>query len=189
MTVQSAKIGLDQLHYALLTADTALALTYGTVTALPAAIEAKITAANTETVLYADNALSEVAYALGKVTLELNVKDIDLETQAALLGHSIALGVMVVNVNDVAPYVAVGFRSLKANGKYRYTWLLKGKFGEIDDNSKTRGETTEFQTATLKGVFGGTIHTGDVIRKSDEDATGYTSAVATAWWTSPVIET
>ena len=162
MRVKSAKIGLDQLHYALLTADTNLLLTYGTVTALTDAIEAKITAANTEAVLYADNALSEVAYSLGKVTLELSVKDVDLDLQAALLGHTITGGIMVVNVNDVAPYVAVGFRSLQGNRR----GIRRGC-----------------------NRLGGTIHTGDVIRKSDEDATGYTSAVATAWWTSPVIET
>ena len=188
MGEKSAKIGLDNLYYALLTTDTAQALTYAAPVKFAGAIEVKVTAENKEAVLYADNALAEVASSIGKVTLDLSVRDVDLDTQAALLGHEISGGVMAVNANDVAPYVAVGFRALKANGKYRYIWLLKGKFAEIDETGKSKGESVEFQTASLKGTFAAAEHNGNIITKADEDAAGYTAAVGSSWFTAPAIE-
>lgn len=186
MGTKSAKVGLDQLHYAPITADTSSALTYGTVVAVPGAIEAKITSENNEQTLYADNAAAETASSRGKITVELQVKDLDLDTLAALLGHTVTAGVMVRSANDTPPYVAVGWRGLKANGKYRYIWLLKGKFVEPDDNYKTKGENIEFQPATIKGTFVATENSGVTDRMTDADTTGFVEATATAWFTSPL---
>lgn len=185
MGVKSAKIGLDQLHYAIITADTVAALTYDTVVAFPGVMTAKVSSENDQATQYDDNGLSEVAYSRGKVTVELKVRDLDLDTHAALLGHTITAGVMVSNVQDTPPYVALGFRSKKANGKYRYKWLLKGQFVEPDDASETLGEKIAFQNATISGTFAKTEHNGDVERTTDEDATGFVAATATGWFTSP----
>ena len=36
------------------------------------------------------------------------------------------------------PYLAIGWRFLKANGKYRYVWLLKGSFHKRKKKAKRR---------------------------------------------------
>lgn len=185
MGAKSAKIGLDQLHYATVTADTEAALTYGTVVSFPGVMTAKVTSENNQATQYDDNGLAEVAYSRGKITIELKVRDLDLDTHAALLGHTITAGVMVSNAGDTPPYVALGFRAKKANGKYRYKWLLKGQFVEPDDESETLGEKIAFQNATIKGTFAKTEHNGDIERTTDEDATGFVAATATAWFSSP----
>jgi hypothetical protein len=72
-----------------------------------------------------------------------------------LLGHNINLstGVETDSSSDSAPYVAIGFKSKKANDKYRYVWLLKGKFVESDDEFETGEDKPKFKTPKLKGTF------------------------------------
>lgn len=152
------QIGLKDLHYRRITDDTSSGVTYnsensGKPISVPGIINAKITPSSNTVTLYADDGPDEVASALGEIALELTVKDLDLATQAALLGHTLATGVLTKNADDVAPYVAIGFKSLKSNGKYRYTWLYKGKFNLPEQNYKTKEENLEYQPPTITGVF------------------------------------
>ena len=183
MGVKSAKVGLSNLHYAICTSDTAAGVTYEAAVLFAGSIEAKVTVESNEANEFSDNVLSDTAYGAVKVTVELTQKDVDLETQAALLGHTLNGGVLVVNGNDVAPYVAIGFEALKNNGKKRFVWLLKGKFAEIDEGAKSKTATAELQQQTLKGTFGGLEYNSDVIRKTDEDVAGYIPAVGINWYT------
>lgn len=44
-----------------------------------------------------------------------------------LLGNAVDdNGVLVRTATDKPPYFAVGFKSEKSNGKYRFVWLYKG---------------------------------------------------------------
>lgn len=181
----AAQVGLKDVHYAILLTDDETGATYDPPVRIVGAIEATITpTVNTET-LYADDAPSEVASAMGEIELELNVKDVPLDVQAALLGHTLNdEGVLIKDKDDQAPYIALGFKSLKSNGKYRYIWLLKGKFSIPEQSYMTKQDTPEFQTPTISGSF--------VVRESDglwqyvgdEDATGFTPEIASAWFTS-----
>ncbi len=184
MGIKSAKVGLSDLHYAILTSDTADGVTYEAAVPFAGSIEAKVTVESNEASEYSDNVLSDTAYGATKASVELTQKDVDLETQAVLLGHTLNGGVLVVNGSDVAPFVAIGFKALKNNGKNRYVWLLKGKFAEIDEGSKSKTETAELQNQVLKGSFGGLEYNGDVIRKTDEDVAGYIAATGTNWFTN-----
>ena len=51
------------------------------------------------------------------------------------------------------PYLAIGWRFLKANGKYRYVWLLKGKLSQEEEEGETKKDKPNFQTTKLKGSF------------------------------------
>ena len=49
--------------------------------------------------------------------------------------------------------MALAFRSLKSNGKYKYVVLYKGAFGVGDDEYQTKEESATFQTTTISATF------------------------------------
>ena len=181
----AVQVGLKDLHYALLTADTSAAVTYASPVKIAGAISARISPAVNTATLYADDGPDEVISSLGEITVELQAKDIPLSVQAALLGHTIGDDkVMVKKANDTAPYVAIGFKSLKSNGKYRYIWLYKGKFQLQEQEYRTKEDTPEFQVPTLVGAFVKRIKDNKWQSIGDEDATGFTQA--STWFNAVV---
>ena len=96
----------------------------------------------------------ETATTLGKIDVEINKAELTPENKADLLGHAIDdNGGVVYGDSDVPPWVAIGFRTLKSNGNYRYVWLYKGKFTDPEDNNETKGDSINFQTDTISGQF------------------------------------
>jgi len=180
----SVKVGLKDLYYAMLTKDDATGATYEAPALVAGAISAKISAKTDSVTLYADDTAFETASSLGEIDLELEMADLPLSVQAALLGHTVNNGVLEATNTDVAPYVAVGFRALKSNGKYRYYWLLKGKFQIPDDESKTKEDKVSFQTAKLKGTFVCRVYDGKWKLVGDEDESGF---AATGWFSNTKI--
>lgn len=179
-----AKVGLSNFYYALNTKDDNTGVTYSPPVKVAGIISADIKTGSDTATLFADNGPAETATALGEITVDIELKDLSLEAQAALLGHTITAGVMKNNADDVAPYVAIMFESLKSNGKKRFVKLLKGKFQEPDDTNKTKEDKIAFQTQKISGKF--VIREFDGIWKetTDEDATGYVAATGTAWYTA-----
>jgi len=179
-----SRIGLTNFHYAPLLTDTAEGATYGPPVAVPGIITASVNPASSSATLYADNAPAEVGNTLGEITVEIALKDLPIEHQAALLGHTVVAGVMTSAGTDVAPYVAIMFEGLKASGKKKFVKLLKGMFNVPNDTYETKKESINFQTDKITGKF--------VVREFDskwkltaeEDATGYLPATGSAWYTS-----
>jgi len=187
-----AIVGLKDLYFVKLTTDDKDTLTYdGTVTKIAGAINAKITPAMNTSTLYTDDGPDETATALGEIAVELQVKDVPLSVQSVLLGHAIGGTDKILRkkASDDPPYVAIAFRSLKSNGKYRYIWLYKGKFQLIKENYKTKAENVEFQTPTINATFVKRQNDKAWIAMGDEDATGWTAAVGTGWFTKPFART
>jgi len=179
-----AKVGLSNFYYALNTADTITAATYSTPVKIAGLIAADVKTGSDTATLYADNGPAETATALGEITVDIELKDLTLENQAALLGHEIVAGVMSNNASDTAPYVAIMFESLKSNGKKRFVKLLKGSFAEPDDTNKTKEDKIAFQTQKITGKFIIREFDGEWKRTTDEDATGYLPATGAAWYAS-----
>jgi len=183
--MSGVQVGLRDLHYAILTQDDAMGVAYEDPVKIAGAISATITpTVNTET-LFADDGPSETASALGEITVELQVKDLPLPVQAALLGHDLENGVLIRNADDNAPYVALGFRSLKSNGKYRYVWLYKGKFAPPEQQYQTKEDTPAFQTPTITGTFVKREYDDAWQAVGDEDEPGFTAG---ATWFDAVYE-
>jgi len=176
------QIGLKDLHYALLTKDDATGVIYGAPDKITGAINAKISPKVNTSTLYADDGPDEVASALGEITVELQVKDLSLDIQAALLGHTVTGGVLTKNASDIAPYIAIGFKSLKSNGKYRYVWLFKGKFQLQEQEYKTQEDTPEFQTPSIQATFVKRQYDGDWQKITDEDHPDYTAGIGANWF-------
>lgn len=181
-----AQIGVSDLHYALLTTDPASGTaTYQTPVKIPGLISININPNSSSETLFADNGPMETASAMGEIEVEINVADLPLDVQAKLLGHTItAKGVLERKGNDTPPWLALGFKSLKSNGKYRYVWLTKGKFTLPAMEHSTRSDSIEFQTPTMSGNFVKREVDGMWIRQTDEDATGYTASTGTGWFTN-----
>jgi len=172
----ATQVGLSSVHYAIMTEDISTGTTYGTPKPIPGAIAANIEPAVTSTTLYTDDGPDEVANALGEITVTLQVKDLPLETQADLLGYEAPSGGVTIRyADDVAPYVALGFKSLKSDGDYRYVWLYKGKFESPEENFKTKEENIEFQTPTITGKFVKRVSDDQWQNIGDEGDTGFTA--------------
>lgn len=166
-------VGIDQLHYAILTQDDVTAIVYQAPVAVGGLINVKVAPKSNSATLYADNRASETATALGEITMDIETKYLPLSVQAALLGHTIVNGVVIRKSTDMAPYVAIGFRSLKSTGKYRYTWLYKGRFTVPDDQVKTQEDKPDFQHQIIAGTFVMLDYNSNWKADGDEDEPGF----------------
>lgn len=178
------RIGLSNLYYAIMTSDTpGGTTTYQAPVALPNITSADVKNKSQFAVFYADDKASATASTTSEITFDFEVGDLPLETQAALLGHTVVNGTLVVKSSDVAPYVAIGFMSLKENGKYRYVWLYKGKFSVPDESYKTKGDKIDFQTSKISGTFIPRASDSAFRKIADADSPTFTDSVGTNWFT------
>lgn len=178
-------IGLSQFHYALLTTDTAATIAYETPVALVGAIKVSTKPnAKTET-LYYDDGAGEISSDQGDTAVELEIADLDIATRAILLGNTVTGGILERKSTDQAPYVAFGFRALKSNNKYRYVWLLKGKFSPVESSFETKGDGIKYQTQAISGTFVKRTYDDKLDITGDEDHGDY--AVAD-WFTLDVLQ-
>lgn len=151
----ATRIGCDNLVYAILATDDGTTdPTYGEVKSAPGVMGININPnASQETIFY-DDGPGESATTLGNLDVEIQKNELTTENKADFLGHTIdSKGAIIYGANDVPPWLAIGYRTLKSNGKYRYVWLYKGKFLEPEDNSETKGDSINFQSETINGQF------------------------------------
>ena len=149
-----ATIGLDQLYYATITEDTSEHETYGTPKILAKAITAELSIELAEAVLYADDGAAVIIKEFKGGKLSLGVDDIGRAAAEELTGAKADKnGVLISASEDGGNPVAIGFRAKKANGKYRYFWLFRVKFGVPNTNLATKGDNITFSTPTIEGTI------------------------------------
>lgn len=169
-----AQIGLKDLHYAILTEDSKETLAYETPQLLTGAINATINPTVNTQEIYADDQLWESVSALGKIDVEIETAELPLSIRAKLGGHTIENGVLIEKSTDVAPHVALGFKSLKSNGKNRFVWLLKGVAQPMAEDYSTKKDNVEHKTPKLKLTFMPRAHDGQWKHTADEDSEQFT---------------
>ncbi|MDD4688324.1 MAG: phage tail protein [Eubacteriales bacterium] len=193
-----ATIGMDKLYYAKITEDENGEETYATPVQLAKAMKADLTVELAEATLYADDGAAYVIKDFKSGKLSLGVDDIGITAAQDLTGAVVDdNGVLIsASENEGAP-VAIGFRALKPNNKYRYFWLYRVKFGVPSTNLQTKGDSITFQTPTIEGT---------VMRRNKPDSmgkhpwkaevtegdAGVAEATITGWYTQvyePVFET
>lgn len=149
-----ATIGLDKLYYSKITEDSDGNETYATPSILAKAMTADLSVELDEATLYADDGASEIVKEFKSGTLSLGVDDIGPAAASDLTGATIDKnGVIISTSEDGGDPVAVGFRAKKANGKYRYFWLYRVKFGIPATNLATKGDSITFSTPTIEGTI------------------------------------
>lgn len=147
-----ATIGLDRLYYAKIN-DTNGVETYSTPKQLAKAIKADLSIELAEAVLYADDGPAEVVKEFKSGKLSLGIDDIGTTAAEDLTGARLDDNkVLISSSEDGGAPVAIGFRAKKANGKYRYFWLYRVKFGIPETNLQTKGDSITFQTPTIEGT-------------------------------------
>lgn len=183
-----ATIGLDKLYYAKITEDESGEETYGTPTSLAKAMTVDLSVELAEATLYADDGAAEVVKEFKSGTLTLGIDDIGVQAAQDLTGAKIDTNKVLISTSeDGGAPVAIGFRAKKANGKYRYFWLYKVKFGIPATNLTTKGESITFSTPTIEGTVlrrnkldGQSKHPWKA--EVSEDATGIAASVISGWY-------
>ena len=156
-----ATIGLDMLHYAKITEDEQGNETYGTPQKLAKAMSADLSVELAEATLYADDGAAEIVKEFKSGTLSLGVDDIGAAVASDLTGATIDdNGVVISTGEDGGDPVAIGFRAKKSNGKYKYFWLYRVKFGIPATALATKGDSITFNTPTIEGT---------VLRRNKQD--------------------
>ncbi len=159
-----ATIGLDRLYYAKITENENGEETYDTPVPLAKAISAELSVELAEATLYADDGAAEVVKEFQSGTLTLGVADIGLDAAEVLTGATLDDNKVLISTSeDGGAPVAIGFRAKKANGKYRYFWLYRVKFGIPATNLQTKGDSITFSTPTIEGT---------VMRRNKPDGQG-----------------
>ena len=159
-----ATIGLDSLYYSKITEGIDGTETYATPANLAKAIKADLSIELAEAILYADDGAAVVVKEFKNGKLSLGIDDIGSASAGDLTGAKIDDNyVLISSSEDGGDPVAIGFRAKKANGKYRYFWLYKVKFGIPATNLQTKGDSITFQTPTIEGT---------VMRRNKTDANG-----------------
>ena len=149
-----ATIGLDKLYYDKITEDENGNETYATPVQLAKAMNADLSVELAEATLYADDGAAEIVKEFKNGTLSLGVDDVGASVASDLTGATIdANGVVVSTSEDGGDPVAVGFRAKKSNGKYKYYWLYRVKFGIPATNLATKGDSITFSTPTIEGTI------------------------------------
>ena len=148
-----ATIGLDMLHYAKITEDAEGNESYGTPQKLAKAMSADLSVELAEATLYADDGAAEIVKEFKSGTLSLGVDDIGAAVASDLTGATIdSNGVVISTGEDGGDPVAIGFRAKKSNGKYKYFWLYRVKFGIPATALATKGDSITFNTPTIEGT-------------------------------------
>ena len=152
-----ARIGLNNFRYSILKEEGGKA-TYSGAKKPAKAVSCKVSVSTASASLYADDVIAESDTAFTGGTVTIGIDEDDNQTQADLLGHTIASegGELVRNANDVAPYVGFGRVVVKmVNGAYKYKveFLCKVKFSEPSQEDSTKSEKLEFKTTELEGTI------------------------------------
>lgn len=190
-----SRVGLKDLYVALVTQDDANGYTAGTPEKFaPAAMASVAPAANKET-QYMDDQPFDVMQAEGETEIQLTVSEIPAEMLAYVTGDvfDAATGRVFDRADPTqASEFALGFRSKKSNGSYRYYWFLKGKFTKPSEEHETQGDTPAPKTpqitfTAVKTTYasfdldGGTTYDGAKRVFGDDDTTNFD---ATGWFTA-----
>ena len=191
----SSTIGLKNVVIAPLPVDTEAEHTYGDLQLVAGAIEASVTPDNADPdILYADDIEFDTLYADPQVSFKLKMADIPLTIQEMLFANVIDdNGVLIRAAQDKPPYFAVGFKSEKSNGKYRYVWLYKVRAKPLTENFATKeGNTINRQTPEVEFTAIKRTHDGRYQAVADEGEGGFTAEKAATFLTAvyePVITT
>jgi phi13 family phage major tail protein len=188
--IPMATIGLDRLHYAKITEDAKGEESYGTPVMLAKAISAGLSVELAEATLWADDGAAEILKEFKNGKLSLGVDDIGRKAAEELTGATTDdNGVLISSTEDGGNPVAIGFRAKKANGKYRYFWLYRVKFGVPSTNLATQGDNITFSTPTIEGTIsrrnkldGQGNHPWKAEVNADD--TGVKAEIITGWYTT-----
>ena len=177
----ASTVGLKNVVIAPLTEDTETIHTYGELQLMAGAIEASITPENADPdVQYADDIEFDTLYPDPELTFSTSMADIPLSIQEQIFGNQIDdNGVLVRTASDRPPYFAVGFKSEKSDGTYRFVWLYKVRAKPMTETYKTKeGQTITRQNGSVEWTAIKRTHDGRYQAVADEGQNGFDATKA-----------
>jgi|SRR5665648_22556 len=167
--VNSATTGINKLVYAIMTDE--LLETYGAIKEAPPVLNIKVAPKVDVANLYASNRVVQTGTSIGDIPVDFETQDLPHQVQADFLGNAFdpVTGIITKNVDDKAPYVALGYERTKGNGKSRYVWLFKVMLQEMAEETKTSEGKVVFQTPKISGLAIANKN-GDWQKAGDQDS-------------------
>ena len=176
-------IGVRDLVFAQVTSDDATGIVYAQdIKQAPGVIEIALTAQISEDQLGADdNAYYEIMNAKDGYEVSITQASLGSDMNSYLLGSTVdASGVEVESKDDIAPYVAMGFKSARSDGSDDYIWLYKGKFAPGDETFHTKEQgSVNWQTPVLNGKFGPRVYDGKIRARVNSEDQAASAVIAT----------
>lgn len=153
-------IGVDRVHYALVTQDDSSAYAAGTPVALPGAVNINAAPKSNSKTQYADNQPFDSMSSEGETELESEMTGVPLSVLAILLGrvYDAATGRLFDN-GGTPPDIAFGYRAKMRGGFYRFYWFLKGTFQSPTEEIATESDQPDPKTIKIKYTAIRTIKT------------------------------
>ncbi len=134
-------VGLKDLYIAEVTVDSASAYTAGTPEILAPACNASLKPVASMDTQYADDQPFDISTSQAETDIELTVTGVPSITLAKILGAKFDATTGRVYDNLGTPsWFALGFKSLKSNGKYRFFWFMKVKFIPAEEGMDTKAD-------------------------------------------------
>ena len=183
----SSTVGLKNVVLSPLLTDTDEGHTYGDLQLMAGAIEASVTPDNADPeVQFADDTEFDTLYADPEVSFKLKMADIPLVIQEMIFANVVDdNGVLIRTAQDKPPYFAIGFKSEKSDGKFRYVWLYKVRAKPLTENFATKeGKTINRQNPEVEFTAIKRTHDSRYQAVADEDEGGFTAAKAATFLTS-----
>ena len=151
--------GLDQFYVAEVTVDSIAQYTAGTPEVLAPAVEISVKPVVSQETQYADNQAYDSFTSEAESDLEVTMTGLPSEMLAKLTGSvfDAATG-RVFNNAGAPPWMALGFRAKKPNGKYIYVWLYKVQFTAPETGATTQADKVTPKTIKLAAKAIKTIH-------------------------------
>ena len=180
----ASTVGLKNVVIAPLTEDTDTSHTYGELQLVAGAIEATITPDNTDPdIQYADDIEFDVLYPDPELTFSTSMADVPLAIQEMIFDNQIDdNGVLVRTASDRPPYFAVGFKSEKSDGAFRYVWLYKVRAKPMTESYKTKeGKTITRQNGSVEWTAIKRTHDGRYQAVADEGQNGFDASKASTF--------
>ena len=179
-----ARIGLKGLTYAQQSGGNASAMSYSSgkmVADMMIKADVSITRDNVKQ--SADNHVVERVNGMNGGTITLELAKLPDTQKTDLLGYAVSSGVLTVTDTE-APYVGFGYITCEVIAcvrSYVAYWFYKVQFGLDNDNAETKGETTNFQSATISGEILGVTTSASSAVQFYATKTESTEAAARTW--------
>jgi phi13 family phage major tail protein len=156
-------VGLKDLYIAEVTEDSLDAYTAGTPAYFAPAVTATSEAAVNRKTQYADDQAFEASSSEGETKVTLEVTNIPLSILASITGRVFDSATKQLWDNGgTPPYYALGFKSKKSNGSYRYFWYQKGRFDMPSDDMASQSDTPDPKTTKIVFTALKTVHQFDL---------------------------
>ncbi|UEL48307.1 major tail protein [Terrisporobacter hibernicus] len=132
---------------------------------------------------FCDDVVADVftGFSSGTVTVEL--LGLSLEEYALVSGQEVVRGVVVDNVNTIAPILTMSFKSLKSNGKYRLVSIPQVKGTVKGESFQTKEDGVEVANVEIEFAII-PLENGVWRVRCDEDATGVDASFANSFLTT-----